>query len=45
MAYAMEKEGIKENTVHGRLKPLKFYYEQVLKSQNMDNRRIVTFRV
>ena len=30
MVYAMEKEGIKENTAHSRLNALKFYYEQVL---------------
>jgi len=33
MAYAMEKEGIKENTAHSRLNALKFYYEQVLKKE------------
>ena len=31
MVYAMEKEGIKENTAHSRLNALKFYFEQVLK--------------
>lgn len=30
MVYAMEKEGIKENTAHSRLNALKFYFEQVL---------------
>ncbi len=30
MLYAMEKEGISENTAHSRLNALKFYYEQVL---------------
>ncbi len=30
MVYAMQKEGIKENTAHSRLNALKFYYEQVL---------------
>lgn len=30
MLYAMEKEGINENTAHSRLNALKFYYEQVL---------------
>ncbi len=30
MIYAMEKEGIKENTAHSRLNALKFYFEQVL---------------
>ncbi len=30
MMYAMEKEGIHENTVHSRLNALKFYFEQVL---------------
>jgi integrase/recombinase XerD len=33
MVYAMEKEGIKENTAHSRLNALKFYYEQVLKKE------------
>jgi integrase/recombinase XerD len=33
MVYAMEKEGIKENTAHSRLNALKFYYEQVLKRE------------
>jgi integrase/recombinase XerD len=31
MVYAMEKQGIKENTAHSRLNAIKFYYEQVLK--------------
>lgn len=31
MVYAMEKEGIKENTAHSRLNALKFYFEQVLR--------------
>ena len=30
MVYAMDKEGIKENTAHSRLNALKFYFEQVL---------------
>jgi integrase/recombinase XerD len=30
MVYAMEKEGIGENTAHSRLNALKFYFEQVL---------------
>jgi len=30
MLYAMEKEGISENTAHSRLNALKFYFEQVL---------------
>ena len=30
MVYAMEKQGIKENTAHSRLNALKFYFEQVL---------------
>jgi len=30
MVYAMEKEGIKENTAHSRLNALKFFFEQVL---------------
>lgn len=30
MVYAMEKEGIKENTAHSRLNALKFYFEQVM---------------
>jgi integrase/recombinase XerD len=30
MVYAMEKEGISENTAHSRLNALKFYFEQVL---------------
>ena len=33
MVYAMEKEGIAENTAHSRLNALKFYYEQVLKRE------------
>lgn len=33
MIYAMESEGIKENTAHSRLNALKFYYEQVLKRE------------
>ncbi|MBS1600620.1 MAG: tyrosine-type recombinase/integrase [Bacteroidetes bacterium] len=33
MVYAMEKEGIGENTAHSRLNALKFYYEQVLGKQ------------
>ncbi len=33
MVYAIEKEGIKENTAHSRLNALKFYYEQVLKKE------------
>jgi integrase/recombinase XerD len=30
MIYCMEKEGLKENTLHSRLNALKFYFEQVL---------------
>ncbi|MGF2412448.1 MAG: tyrosine-type recombinase/integrase, partial [Ferruginibacter sp.] len=30
LVYAIEKEGISENTAHSRLNALKFYYEQVL---------------
>lgn len=30
MLYAMQKEGISENTAHSRLNALKFYFEQVL---------------
>jgi len=30
LVYAMEKEGISENTAHSRLNALKFYFEQVL---------------
>jgi integrase/recombinase XerD len=30
MCFAMEKQGISENTAHSRLNALKFYYEQVL---------------
>ncbi|RPD43650.1 tyrosine-type recombinase/integrase [Paracnuella aquatica] len=30
MVYAMEKQGISENTAHSRLNALKFYFEQVL---------------
>ncbi|MBD0285963.1 MAG: tyrosine-type recombinase/integrase [Flavisolibacter sp.] len=33
MVYAMEKEGISENTAHSRLNALKFYFEQVLKRE------------
>lgn len=33
MLYAMEKQGIKENTAHSRLNALKFYFEQVLKKE------------
>src|SRR4030095_13796854 len=33
MVYAMEKEGIKENTAHSRLNALKFYFEQVLRRE------------
>lgn len=31
MVYAMEKQGINENTAHSRLNSLKFYFEQVLR--------------
>lgn len=34
MAFAMEKQGISENTAHSRLNALKFYYEQVLGKEN-----------
>ena len=30
MVYAMQKEGISENTAHSRINALKFYFEQVL---------------
>ena len=30
MVYAMEKQGISENTAHSRINALKFYFEQVL---------------
>jgi integrase/recombinase XerD len=30
MVYAMEKQGINENTAHSRINALKFYFEQVL---------------
>jgi site-specific recombinase XerC len=30
MVFAMEKQGINENTTHSRLNALKFYFEQVL---------------
>jgi site-specific recombinase XerD len=30
MVYAMEKQGIKENTAHSRINAIKFYFEQVL---------------
>jgi site-specific recombinase XerD len=30
MVYAIEKQGIRENTAHSRLNALKFYFEQVL---------------
>lgn len=33
MIYAMEKQGINENTAHSRLNALKFYFEQVLKRE------------
>lgn len=33
MVFAMEKEGISENTAHSRLNALKFYFEQVLKRE------------
>jgi site-specific recombinase XerD len=33
MVYAMEKQGINENTAHSRLNAIKFYYEQVLKRE------------
>lgn len=33
MVYAMEKEGINENTAHSRLNALKFYFEQVLQRE------------
>lgn len=35
MVYAMEEEGIKENTAHSRLNALKFYFEQVLGREKM----------
>jgi site-specific recombinase XerD len=33
MVFAMEKQGIKENTAHSRINALKFYFEQVLERQ------------
>ena len=33
MVFAMEKQGINENTAHSRLNALKFYFEQVLHQQ------------
>ncbi len=33
MVYAMEKDGISENTAHSRLNALKFYFEQVLRRE------------
>jgi integrase/recombinase XerD len=33
MVYAMEKQGINENTAHSRLNALKFYFEQVLRRE------------
>lgn len=33
MVFAMEKQGINENTAHSRLNALKFYFEQVLKRE------------
>jgi integrase/recombinase XerD len=33
MVYAMEKQGISENTAHSRLNALKFYFEQVLRRE------------
>lgn len=33
MVYAMEKQGINENTAHSRLNALKFYFEQVLEKE------------
>ena len=33
MVYAIEKQGIKENTAHSRLNALKFYFEQVLRKE------------
>jgi integrase/recombinase XerD len=33
MVYAMEKQGIKENTAHSRINAIKFYFEQVLKRE------------
>lgn len=34
MVYAMEKQGINENTAHSRLNALKFYFKQVLGREN-----------
>ena len=34
MLYAMQKEGISENTAHSRLNALKFYFEQVIGREN-----------
>lgn len=33
MVYAMEKEGISENTAHSRLNAIKYYFEKVLKKE------------
>ena len=33
MVYAMEKEGISENTAHNRLNAIKYYFENVLKRE------------
>ena len=33
MVFAMEKQGISENTAHSRLNALKFYFEQVLRRE------------
>jgi len=33
MVYAMEKQGIKENTAHSRINAIKFFFEQVLKKE------------
>jgi site-specific recombinase XerD len=33
MVYAMQQQGISENTAHSRLNALKFYFEQVLKRE------------
>jgi len=38
MLYAIEVEGIKENTAHSRLNALKFYFEKVLGQQNSSTR-------
>ena len=33
LVYCYEKLGLKENTLHGRINAMKFYYEQALKKK------------